>query len=244
MANAPKQPHVATADGSHAIADTETQTTARNDDGLSWKETIVGGERSENVRNVSWGAIFAGVVTFLAIVLLFALATAAFGLDGSSTGATIMTILGLVLGLFIGGAVAGSLAVRAGFVHGFLTWAGSVVATVVLATMIALGATGAVGGLLGNVTQGLGQAVQVEPGDNLPMPSQEQLDAAGQTLEQYQEQAQEIARNAAEATQTGATNGFWGLLLGSLVASLGGLVGSRTVANKDPDATRVTRRTV
>ncbi len=238
MSNTPKADRPVTADGSHAVSDTGTVERHTEDDNLSWKDTMFGSDRSENVRNVSWGAIFAGVVTFLAIVLLFALATASFGLDGSSTGATIMTILGLVLGLFIGGAVAGALSVRAGFIHGFITWAGSVVAAVVLATMIALGAAGAVGGVLGTVTDGLGQAVQVQPGDSVPTPSQEQLDEAGQTLDQYQEQAKEVAQDAADAAQKGATTGFWGLLLGSLVASLGGLLGSRTVANKDPHTTR------
>ena len=241
MNNTPKATRPFTTDGSHVVDDADTVYRDTVDEkNLSWKDTLFGSDRSENVRNVSWGAIFAGVVTFLAIVLLFALATASFGLEGSSTGATIMTILGLVLGLFIGGAVAGALAVRAGFIHGFITWAGSVVAALVLATMITLGAAGAVGGVLGTITEGLGQAVQVQPGDAVPTPSQEELDKAGQTIEQYQEQAEETAQQVADAAQKGATTGFWGLLLGSLVASLGGLVGSRTVANTEP---RTTRRT-
>lgn len=245
MSNTPKATNPAAADGAHAVVAGGTVERRTDDDNLSWKDTLFGSDRSEDVRNVSWGAIFAGIASFLAIVLLFALATASFGLDGSSTGATIMTILGLVLGLFIGGAVAGALAVRAGFLHGFITWAGSVVAAVVLATMITLGAAGAVGGVLGTVTEGLGQAVQVQPGDTVPTPTQEQLDKAGQTLEQYQEQAKQTAQNVADAAQKGATTGFWGLLLGSLVAALGGLVGSRTVANKDPNiTTRTTRRTL
>lgn len=244
MSNTPHSTPPVGADSSHAIA--ETNTTAVHDDNLSWKETFVGNDRSENVRNVSWGAIFAGVVTFLAIVFLFALATASFGLDGSSTGATIMTILGLVLGLFVGGAIAGALAVRAGFLHGFLTWAGSVVAAVVLITMIALSAVGTVGGVLGTVTEGLGQAVQVQPGDKVPTPTQEQLDQAGQTIQQYQDQAKQIADDAADAAQKGATTGFWALLIGGLIAAAGGLLGSRSVANKDRDgnshSTRATRR--
>lgn len=242
MSNTPKATNPAAAEGSHAVVAADTVERRTEDDNLSWKDTLFGSDRSEDVRNVSWGAIFAGIVTFLAIVLLFALATASFGLDGSSTGATIMTILGLVLGLFIGGAVAGALAVRAGFLHGFITWAGSVVAAVVLATMITLGAAGAVGGVLGTVTEGLGQAVQVQPGDAVPTPSQEQLDKAGQSLEQYQEQAKQTAQDAADAAQKGAATGFWGLLLGSLVAALGGVVGSRTVANKDPRPTTGTTR--
>lgn len=233
MSNTPKATHPTGPDGSHAVSGVGVDHTNDHDEALSWKETLFGSGRSEDVRNVSWGAVFAGVVSFLAIVLLFALATASFELDGSPTGATIMTILGLVLGLFVGGAIAGALAVRAGFIHGFLTWAGSVVAAVVLATLIALGAAGAVGGVLGTVTNSLIQAVEVQPGDNVPTPTQEQLDEAGKTIDQYRDDAKQVADDAAEAAQKGATTGFWGLLLGSLVAALGGLVGSRSVANKD-----------
>ncbi len=236
MANSPNTPRSNQVDGAHTVGQPTTDHgDAHRDEPLSWKDTVFGSGRSENVRNVSWGAIFAGIVTFLAIVLLFSLAVTSFGLDGSSTGAIVLTILGIVLGLFLGGAVAGALAVRAGFLHGFVTWAGSVVAAVVLAAMIALGAAGAAGGLLGNVTSGLGQAVQVSPGDSIPTPTQDQLDQAGQTYEEYKAQAEEVAQDVADATQKGAGNAFWGLLLGSLVASLGGLVGSRSVANKQAE---------
>ncbi len=232
--NTPNTPrHKTTVDGAHTVEETHSDhSETYRDEPLSWKDTLFGSGRSENVRNVSWGAIFAGIVTFLALVLLFSLAVTAFGLDGSSTGAIVLTIIGIVLGLFLGGAVAGALAVRGGFLHGFVTWAGSVVAIVVLAAMITLGATGAVGGLLGNVTSGLGSAVQVQPGDNVPTPTQEQLDQAGQTYEEYQAQAEEVAADVADATQKGAGHAFWGLLLGSLIAACGGVVGSRSVANK------------
>ncbi len=246
MANSPNTPRSTKVDGAHTVGRATTERTVEHhDEPLSWKDTMFGSGRSENVRNVSWGAIFAGIVTFLAIVLLFSLAVTSFGLDGSSTGAVVLTIVGIVLGLFLGGAVAGALAVRAGFLHGFVTWAGSVVAAVVLAAMIALGAAGAAGGLLGNVTSGLGQAVQVSPGDSIPTPTQDQLDQAGQTYEEYAAQAEEVAQDVADATQKGAGNAFWGLLLGSLVASLGGLVGSRSVANKQAEideSTGTTRR--
>ncbi len=243
--NAPR--HTSTVDGAHTVGDTRTEHhDTHRDEPLSWKDTLFGSGRSENVRNVSWGAIFAGIVTFLALVLLFSLAVTAFGLDGSSTGAIVLTIIGIVLGLFLGGAVAGALAVRGGFLHGFVTWAGSLVAIVVLASMIALGVSGAVGGLLGNVTSGLGSAVQVQPGDNVPMPTQDQLDAAGQTYEEYRAEAEQVAQDAADATQDGAGHAFWGLLLGSLIASLGGLVGSRSVASKQAeiDDTAGTRRRI
>ena len=96
----------------------------------SWKDNVLGNARGGRVQNVSWGAIFAGVVTFLAVVFLFSLLTAAFGLDGSGTGAAVVSIIGVLLAFFAGGGVAGAMAVRGGLVHGFLTWATSILATV------------------------------------------------------------------------------------------------------------------
>lgn len=105
------------------------------DDGthdVSWKENALGNAREGRVHNVSWGAIFAGVVTFLAIVLLFSLLTAAAGLGGSGAGAAVVSIIGLLIAFFGAGGVAGAMAVRGGLVHGFLTWATSILATVLL----------------------------------------------------------------------------------------------------------------
>ena len=44
---------------------------------------------------------------------------------------------------------------------------------------------------------------------------------------------EEQAAEAAAATRTGATYGFFGLLLGAVVSSVGGLLGSRSVANRN-----------
>jgi len=194
-------------------------------DDVSWKENVLGNARGGRVQNVSWGAIFAGAVTFLAVVLLFSLLTAAFGLDGSGTGAAVVSIIGVLLGFFAAGGVAGAMAVRGGLVHGFLTWATSVLAAVLLVVILTLGTAGAVGGVLGSVVGGLGAAAgpsisQVQPSD-IPNPTAEQT-----------AQAQQTARQAADATRTGATYGFFGLLLGGVVASVGGLLGSRSVNNR------------
>lgn len=127
---------------------------------------------------LSWGAIFAGVVTFLAIVFLFSLLAAAFGLDGSGTGAAVFSIVGVLLGFFAAGGVAGALAVRGGLIHGFLTWAGAVLATVLFVVVSTLGTAGAVGGVLGSVVGGLGAAAgpsisKVQPSD-IPVGEQSQ----------------------------------------------------------------------
>ncbi|MGI3783557.1 MAG: hypothetical protein ACRYG2_22570, partial [Janthinobacterium lividum] len=175
---------------------------------VSWKDNVLGNARGGRVQNVSWGAIFAGVVTFLAIVFLFSLLTAAFGLDGSGTGAAVFSIIGVLLGFFAAGGVAGAMAVRGGLIHGFLTWAAAVLATVLFVVVLTLGTAGAVGGVLGSVVGGLGAAAgpsisKVQPSD-IPTPS------AGQSAQAQQagQQAQQTAEQAAQATKTGATYGF------------------------------------
>lgn len=213
-------------------ADTGSHAATGGTTDVSWKENVLGNAREGRVHNVSWGAIFAGVVTFLAIVLVFSLLTAAAGLSGSGTGAAVVSVIGLLLAFFGAGGVAGAMAVRGGLVHGFLTWATSVLATVLLVVLLTLGTAGAVGGVLGSVVSGLGAAAgpsltQVQPSD-IPNPTAEQ----NQQARQAGQQAEQAAREAADATQTGATWGFIGLLLGAAVASLGGLLGSRSVNNR------------
>lgn len=214
----------AVADGAHTIGDNTSE--------VSWKDNVLGNARGGRVQNVSWGSIFAGVVTFLAVVFLFSLLTAAFGLDGSGTGAAIVSIIGVLLGFFAAGGVAGSMAVRGGLIHGFLTWAASILAAVLLVLLLTLGTAGAVGGVLGSVVGGLGAAAgpsisKINPSD-VPNPTASQSAQA----QQAGDEAKQAAAQAAEATQTGATYGFFGLLLGGVVASVGGLLGSRSVNSR------------
>src|SRR5690606_11820790 len=106
---------------------------------------------------VSWGAIFAGVVTFLAVTVLLSLVTAGIGLTGEGMAAGIWSIIALAIALAAAGYVAGALAVRGGLLHGFLTWATSLVAAVVLAVWLSASALGAVGSVVGqalDVAQG------------------------------------------------------------------------------------------
>ena len=199
--------------GSHAAGGTTD---------VSWKDNAIGNARGGRVHNVSWGAIFAGVVTFLAIVFLFSLLTAAAGLTGSGAGAAVVSIIGVLIAFFGAGGVAGAMAVRGGLIHGFLTWATAILATLLLLAVLTLGTAGAVGGILGNVVGGLGSQIsQVQPSD-VPNPTAEQT-----------QQAERAAQQAADAAQTGATYGFFGLLLGGVVSSIGGLFGSRSVNSRE-----------
>src|SRR5690606_25255759 len=116
------------------------------DDGDATKEALVGTDRAGRASNVSWGAIFAGVVTFLAVMVLLSLVTAGIGLTGSGVGAGIWSVIAIALALGAGGYVAGALAVRSGLLHGFLTWATSLVAALVLTIWLSASVLGAVGG--------------------------------------------------------------------------------------------------
>ena len=207
--------------GTYGVDDAGSHT-AGGTTNASWKDNVLGNAREGKVQNVSWGAIFAGVVTFLAIVFIFSLLTAAAGLTGSGAGAAVVSIIGVLIAFFGAGGVAGAMAVRGGLIHGFLTWATSILATVLLLGILTLGTAGAVGGILGNVVGGLGpQISQVQPTD-VPNPTAEQT-----------QQAEQAAQDAADAAQTGATYGFFGLLLGGVVSSIGGLLGSRSVHNRE-----------
>ncbi len=121
--------------------------------------------------NISWSAIIAGVVTFIAMLLTFSLVGSAIGfgtveptsanpLDGVGTGVLIWTVLAFVLSLGIAGFVAGLTSRRLGFVHGFLTWATGVIALVAVLSFLTAGAFSAVGSTLGSVFSIAGQGVE------------------------------------------------------------------------------------
>ena len=219
-----------TQDGGTYSANDAGSHTAGGTTDASWKDNVLGNAREGRVHNVSWGAIFAGVVTFLAIIFIFSLLTAAAGLTGSGAGAAVVSIIGVLIAFFGAGGVAGAMAVRGGLIHGFLTWATSILSVVLLLGLLTLGTAGAVGGILGNVVGGLGtQVSQVQPSD-----------ISNPTAEQTQ-QAEQAAQDAADAAQTGATYGFFGLLLGGVVSSIGGLLGSRSVHNRGAVSTGAAR---
>ena len=121
--------------------------------------------------NISWGAILAGVVTFVAMLLTFSLVGSAIGfgiveptsatpLDGVGTGLLIWTVLSFVLSLGAAGFVSGLTSRRLGFIHGFLTWATSVIAFVAVLSFMTVGVFSTVGSTLGSVFSVAGQGVE------------------------------------------------------------------------------------
>lgn len=190
--------------------------------------------------NTAWGAIIAGVITFLALLLLLGMGAAALGLqDGSATAVGIWTLIGLVISFIVGGYVAGALAVRGGLLHGFLTWATSLIAVLILAGWLGTSVLGAFGSVAGTVAESAGQAVNVTSEDAQGAGEAVDEQEAEQTAQQAQDQASEAADQAqqtAEEVAPEAGEGTWwvfgGLLVGAVLSSLAGVAGSRSVINK------------
>lgn len=219
----------------------------------SWKETALGDDRSGNPRNISWGAVIAGVVTFLALTILLSLITAALGLgmadltsaspgEGVGIATGISSIITLVLALAAGGYVAGLLAGRAGLIHGFLTWATSLLAAVVLAGMLVGNILGSAGNILGSATSTVSEAAAQNPEQAASVAPDVSAEEARQAAQDAQQQAgqavEEAAPEAEQAADTASTGAIWtfvGLLLGAIVASIAGLFGSRSVTRDRAD---------
>lgn len=126
---------------------------------------------------ISWGSIFAGVITVLAISILLSILASSVGLfmfnplsdhptSGIGTTVGIWTIVSMIISLFAGGFVAGKLAGADGMIHGFLVWATTMIVTVILGAILAIGAVkltanilGSVSSVTGNVLSGVGSAV-------------------------------------------------------------------------------------
>lgn len=131
----------------------------------------LGANEREAGYNLSWGSIFAGVVTFIALFMTFSLIGSAIGfgmveptsnnpLDGVGTGLMIWTVVTLILSLFGAGFVSGVAARCVGLVHGFLTWATSMIVTIVMLSYVTIGAFSVVGSLLGNIASAVGSGVE------------------------------------------------------------------------------------
>ncbi|MCD7976833.1 MAG: hypothetical protein LUG51_06635 [Tannerellaceae bacterium] len=132
---------------------------------------------NEISRRVSWGGIIGGVVTVLAVSFLLSLIGTSIGLfmldptdsepfAGVGTSVGIWTVLSLLISLAAGGFVAGKLAARDGIIHGFLTWATSLIITVILGAMMISSAVkmtghllGSVSSVTGNILSGVGSVV-------------------------------------------------------------------------------------
>lgn len=143
--------------------------------------------KQEAGRNISWAAIIAGLVTFLATSLLLSLIGTAIGfggvdftdahpMSGVTMGVAIWSVISILLSLGLGGFVAGLTAARAGLIHGFLTWALSVIASFMLATSAISGAFGLLGNVVGSVGNVAGNVASTA-GDAVSSLSQQAFDS-------------------------------------------------------------------
>lgn len=214
----------------------------RAPDDHSAQAAFIGTDERGRASNTSWGAIFAGVVTFLALTVLLGIAAAAMGLQGASgTAAGIWTVISLAVALAAAGYIAGALAVRAGLLHGFLTWATSMLAILVLAGWLGSSLLGAVGSLAGNLTSAVSSTVSTEQvEDAAGQVSEDDVDQAQDTAQDAAQDAQQAASAASDDIAAGAWWAFAGALIGAAIAAFAGAAGARSVINKDE--TMVTAR--
>lgn len=190
------------------------------------RDSFIGTDRGSRTANASWGAIFAGTVTFLAVLIVFGLISAAMGLseaDGVAVG--IWSIVAIILALAIAGYVAGALAVRGGLLHGLVTWATSLLGIVLLIGWLGTSVLGAVGGAVGGVAETAGGPAMV----------QEELEGAEDEVDQAAQDAQDAAEEAQDDIAAGTWWGVAGLVIGAAVAGFAGVLGARS-AHARPDS--------
>lgn len=186
--------------------------------------------------NVSWGAIIAGVVTFIALMVLIGVGAGALGLqDASGTVVGIWTLVGLVIAFVVAGYLAGVLGVRSGLFHGFVTWATSVLAVIFLAGWLGTSVVGALGSVAGTAATAASEAANVTAEDAeaaADSADPAQVDEAQAEAERVVDDARQTVEEVAPTAAAGSWWTFGGLLVGAVLASLAGVAGSRSVVNK------------
>lgn len=129
-----------------------------------WKKSLI----AEAGFNISWGAVFAGVVTFFATLATLSLIGSAIGFgvveptssspfSGVGTGVMIWSVVMLIISFMAAGFIAGMASRRVGMLHGFLTWATSVILLIFMVTFLATNAISMVGSLFGSAFSLAGQ---------------------------------------------------------------------------------------
>lgn len=142
----------------------------RLDGGTVARHTQTGESQKEAGFNLSWGAIFAGIVTFIALLITFSLINAALGFgqftptdpnpfNNVGTGQAIWTVIALILSFLGAGFVSGLTARRMGVVHGFLTWAGSLIFATIMIVWVVSSALSTVGSVVSTTASVAGDAV-------------------------------------------------------------------------------------
>lgn len=121
-------------------------------------------------KRVSWGSIFAGVVTVLAISVLISMLITSIGLyqfnptdsdPTSGIGATvgIGTAISMIVSFLIGGFVAGKLSGTDGLIHGLVVWGVTSIVAILMVLFMAVGAVKMTANVLGSVTSVAGSVL-------------------------------------------------------------------------------------
>lgn len=121
--------------------------------------------------NISWKAIFAGVVTFVAIFVTLSFITSAIGFgltnptsndpfDGVGTGVIISTIITFIISFMAAGFVSGLASKRIGLLHGFLTWATSILVVIVLVSYTSIAALSGIANIFGGAVNAVGKGAK------------------------------------------------------------------------------------
>ena len=106
---------------------------------------------NELKKRVSWGSVFGGVVTVLAVSILLSVLGSSIGLfmfdpfadnpvSGIGTTVGIGTALALIVSMVAGGFVAGKLAGVDGLIHGFLVWGTTLIVGAFFCVLLTVGA--------------------------------------------------------------------------------------------------------
>lgn len=205
------------------------------------QEAWLGTDRADvSDGNTSWGAIIAGVFTFLALMLILGLGAAAFGLQSAGGWALgLWTLIGLVVAFLVAGYITGALAVRSGLLNGFLTWAVSIIAVLFLTGWLGTSLLSGVTSALGGVADTAAQSVSVDSQQASGAAQDAASNVDQQDVNQAQQQANDAADEASQTAQEAAPQvgaGIWwtllGLIAGAIISALAGAAGARSVITK------------
>ncbi|ETF00563.1 hypothetical protein W822_22600 [Advenella kashmirensis W13003] len=127
-------------------------------------------EIDRTYHRASWGSIFGGMVATLAISALLSILGAGLGLssidiahtdiaDGMGTGALIFAALSVIISFAAGGYISGRLTTTEGCIHGFLSWAMSVLVALVLSGMLISSTVSTVTSAVGSVASATGSVI-------------------------------------------------------------------------------------
>jgi|GEM_PF-511003 len=176
------------------------------------------------MRKVSWGAVIAGALAALAVMITLGLLGLGIGLwsvepgsevdtlGGMALGTTIWSVISMLLSLFAGGYVAARMSAswqkQSAVLHGLLVWSLATVALVWMATSATQSLFKTAVGTLESISSGIASATEAVVPDSLPdfslpevamddLPAElrNTLREQGMTAENFKDEAREAFRN-------------------------------------------------